>query len=172
MRAIEEYDGQATTHAALRLAPYHPVSCVLRNGRKSTFERSEWRIPGERMKMGEMHIVPLARQAVRIFCELEPRTEGGRYVFPAIGKRDRPLSENTLNAALRRLGYAKKERTAHGFRSIASTLLNEQGWHRNLIAMQLAHKERSNVRVAYTPAQRFKEHRNFRRPRSSLLAQF
>lgn len=166
LRAIEDYDGQATTHAALRLAPYLFVRPgELRAAEWSEFdlERSEWRIPGERMKMGEMHIVPLARQAVRIFCELQPRTGGGRYVFPAIGKRDRPLSENTLNAALRRLGYAKEEMTAHGFRSIASTLLNEQGWHPDLIELQLAHKERNKVRAAYNRAQRLDERRKMMR---------
>jgi integrase len=162
LRAIEDYDGQATTHAALKLAPYVFVRPgELRAAEWSEFEldRREWRIPAKRMKMGELHIVPLAQQAVDILRELQPRTGSGRYAFPAIGKRERPMSENTLNAALRRLGYAKEEMTAHGFRSIASTLLNEQGWNPDLIELQLAHKERNKVRAAYNRAQRLEERR-------------
>ena len=166
VRAIEDYDGQATTHAALKLAPYVFVRPgELRAAEWSEFDldRSEWRIPAERMKMREAHIVPLARQALEILRELHKRTGEGRFVFPAIGKRERPLSENTLNAALRRLGYAKDEMTAHGFRTIASTLLNEQGWHPDLIELQLAHKERNKVRAAYNRAQRLEERRKMMR---------
>ena len=166
MRAIEDYDGQATTHAALKLAPYVFVRPgELRAAEWSEFDldRSEWRIPAERMKMREAHIVPLARQALEILREVHKRTGEGRFVFPAIGKRERPLSENTLNAALRRLGYAKDEMTAHGFRTIASTLLNEQGWHPDLIELQLAHKERNKVRAAYNRAQRLEERRKMMR---------
>ena len=166
MRAIEEYDGQATTHAALKLAPYVFVRPgELRAAEWSEFDldRSEWRIPAERMKMREAYIVPLARQALEILREVHKRTGEGRFVFPAIGKRERPLSENTLNAALRRLGYAKDEMTAHGFRSIASTLLNEEGWHPDLIELQLAHKERNKVRAAYNRAQRLEERRKMMR---------
>ena len=166
MRAIEDYDGQATTHAALKLAPYVFVRPgELRAAEWSEFDldRSEWRIPAERMKMGETHIVPLARQVLEILGEVHKRTGEGRFVFPAIGKRERPLSENTLNAALRRLGYAKDEMTAHGFRTIASTLLNEQGWHPDLIELQLAHKERNKVRAAYNRAQRLEERRKMMR---------
>ena len=166
VRAIEDYDGQATTHAALKLAPYVFVRPgELRAAEWSEFDldRSEWRIPAERMKMGETHIVPLARQVLEILGEVHKRTGEGRFVFPAIGKRERPLSENTLNAALRRLGYAKDEMTAHGFRTIASTLLNEQGWHPDLIELQLAHKERNKVRAAYNRAQRLEERRKMMR---------
>ena len=162
LRAIEDYDGQATTQAALKLAAYLFVRPgELRGAEWSEFdlERNEWRIPAERMKMGEMHIVPLARQPLEILRELQARTGEGRFVFPAIGKRERPLSENTLNAALRRLGYSTNEMTSHGFRSIASTLLNEQGWHPDLIELQLAHKERNKVRAAYNRAQRVEERR-------------
>jgi integrase len=86
-----------------------------------------WRIPAERMKMREAHIVSLARQSVDILRALQPITGCQRYVFPAIGGGGRPLSENTLNGAIRRLGYSGDEMTSHGFRSMASTLLNEQG---------------------------------------------
>ena len=166
MRAIEDYDGQATTHAALKLAPYvfvRPGELRAAEWYEFDLDRSEWRIPAERMKMREAHIVPLARQALEILREVHKRTGEGRFVFPAIGKRERPLSENTLNAALRRLGYAKDEMTAHGFRTIASTLLNEQGWHPDLIELQLAHKERNKVRAAYNRAQRLEERRKVMR---------
>ncbi len=119
----------------------------------------EWRIPAERMKMGETHIVPLSRQAVAILRELRHITGNGRFVFPAIGGGGRPLSENTLNGGLRRLGYSGDQMTAHGFRSIASTLLNERGVNPDLIELQLAHAERNRVRAAYNRAQRLAERR-------------
>lgn len=90
---------------------------------------------------------------------MQPLTGSGRYCFPALGPGIRPLSDNTLNAALRRLGYSGDEHTAHGFRSMASTLLNEQGWHPDLIELQLAHAERNKVRAAYNKAQRLAERR-------------
>src|SRR6185312_862340 len=114
----------------------------------------EWRIPGERMKMGEQHIVPLAPQSVTILRELQPLTGSGRHLFPSIRSRERPISENTLGAALRRMGYSKDEMTAHGFRAMASTLLNEQGFPPDVIELQLAHAERNKVRAAYSRAQR------------------
>jgi integrase len=162
LQAIEGYDGQRTTHAALRIAPYVFVRPgELRAAEWSEFdlERAEWRIPSERMKMGELHIVPLASQVVQILRDLRKHTSGGRYVFPAIGGQPRPLSENTLSAALRRIGYTADVMTAHGFRSTASTLLNELGWNPDLIELQLAHKERNKVRAVYNRAQRLAERR-------------
>jgi integrase len=162
MRAISDYDGQRTTHAALRLAPYvfvRPGELRGAEWSEIDLDSAEWRIPAARMKMREQHIVPLSRQVVGILKELRTLTGEGRYVFPAIGPRERPMSENTLAAALRRLGYAKEEMSAHGFRTLASTLLNEQGWHPDLIELQLAHKERNKVRAAYNRAQRLAERR-------------
>jgi integrase len=162
LRAIEGYEGQAATHAALRIAPYvfvRPGELRAAEWSEVDFDAAEWRIPGKRMKMGEQHIVPLARQAIAILRELQPLTSSGRYCFPALGPGVRPLSDNTLNAALRRLGYSGDEHTAHGFRSMASTLLNEQGWHPDLIELQLAHAERNKVRAAYNKAQRLAERR-------------
>lgn len=89
--------------------------------------------------------------------ELQPLTGGSRYVFPGARTNGRPMSENTVNAALRRLGYGSNEMTGHGFRSMASTLLNEQGWHRDAIERQLAHTERDNVRAAYNYAEHLPE---------------
>lgn len=162
MRAIASYDGQRTTHAALRLAAYlfvRPGELRGAEWQEIDLENSEWRVPAERMKMREQHNVPLPQQAVAILKELHGLTGGGRYVFPAIGPQARPMSENTLGAALRRLGYSSEEMTAHGFRTLASTLLNEQGWHPDLIELQLAHKERNKVRAAYNRAQRLAERR-------------
>jgi integrase len=164
LRAIDGYDGQPTTAAALKLAPYVFVRPTeLRAAEWSEFmldgEQPEWRIPAERMKMREAHIVPFARQSVRILRELRPITGHQRYVFPAIGGGGRPLSENTLNGGLRRLGYSGDQMTAHGFRSMASTLLNEQRVHPDLIELQLAHAERNTVRAAYNRAQRLAERR-------------
>lgn len=163
LRAIDGYDGQPTTAAALKLAPYVFVRPgELRAAEWQEFSldpQAEWRIPAERMKMGEAHIVPLSRQAVAILRELRPITGNGRFVFPAIGGGGRPLSENTLNGALRRLGYPSDQMTPHGFRSIASTLLNERGVNPDLIELQLAHAERNKVRAAYNRAQRLAERR-------------
>jgi integrase len=111
------------------------------------------------MKMKEQHIVPLARQSVEILRELQLLTGSGRLVFPSIRSADRPLSENAITAALRRMGYSGDEMTWHGFRTIASTCLNELGWNPDLIELQLAHAERNDVRGAYNRAQRLTERR-------------
>lgn len=123
------------------------------------FEVSEWRIRAEKMKMRVTHIVPLSVQAISILEELYPLTGDGKYVFPSIRSPKRPMSENTVLAALRRLGYSKAEMTGHGFRSMAATLLNEQGWNRDAIERQLAHAERNNVRAAYNYAEYLPERR-------------
>jgi integrase len=120
---------------------------------------AEWRIPAKRMKMREQHIVPLSRQAVALLRELHTVTGPGKYVFPSAVHADRPISENTVNASLRRLGFPGEEMTGHGFRSMASTCLNEQGWSPDVIELQLAHAERDEVRGAYTRAQRLADRR-------------
>ena len=162
MRAIHGYSGHLVTALALKLAPLVFVRPgELRAAEWSEFDlpNAEWRIPGARMKMGEPHIVPLSRQALAILRELEPLARGGRYLFPSLRTRDRPMSDNTINAALRRLGYTSDEQTGHGFRSMASTLLNEQGFPPDVIELQLAHAERNKVRAAYNKAQRLPERR-------------
>jgi integrase len=121
---------------------------------------AEWRIPAARMKMGEQHIVPLARQALEILRELHPFTGPDGFVFPQARSPSRPISGNTLGAALRTLGFSADQHSAHGFRSTASTLLNESGmWHPDAIERQLAHGERNKVRVAYNSAQHLVERR-------------
>jgi len=102
------------------------------------------------MKMGRPHRVPLARQAIQVIRELKEITGNGEFLFHAINSVKRPMSDNTLNSALRRLGYTKSEVTAHGFRTTASTLLNEMGrWNPDAIERQLAHQEQNEVRNAY-----------------------
>src|SRR5690606_19395229 len=138
--------GQPVTHAALRLAPLvflRPGELRHAEWSEINFDAAEWRIHGARMKMREAHIVPLPQQAVQILRDLLPLTGVSRYVFPSLRSRERPMSENTINAALRRLGYGQEEMTGHGFRSMASTCLNEQGWNSDLIELQLAHAERN-----------------------------
>ena len=123
------------------------------------FSKAEWRIPAERMKMKEQHIVPLARQSLEILDALKRVTGNTPLLFPSIRTATRPMSDNTVNAALRRLGYSKEELTGHGFRSMASTLLNELGWNRDAIERQLAHGERNAVRAAYNFAEFLPERR-------------
>ncbi len=109
--------------------------------------------------MRDAHIVPLSRQAISILRELQPLTGRGRFVFPGARTNGRPMSENTINAALRRMGFTRDQHTGHGFRSMASTLLNEQGWNRDAIERQLAHTERDGVRAAYNRAQHLPDRR-------------
>jgi integrase len=105
------------------------------------------------MKTRRPHIVPLSTQAVGILKELKPLTGGGRYVFPSLRTSKRPMSNNTVLAALRRMGYAKEEMSGHGFRAMASTVLHEQGWKSGVIERQLAHAERNSVKAAYNYAE-------------------
>lgn len=160
LRAMDNYQGSFVTKCALRLAPLVFVRPgELRRAEWSEFnlEAAEWRIPAEKMKMRVTHIVPLSTQAVAILRELHSYTGDGQYVFPGVRSNKRPMSENTIIAALRRLGYEKDEMTGHGFRSMASTILNEQGWHRDAIERQLAHSERNSVRAAYNYAEHIPE---------------
>jgi integrase len=164
LRALDGYKGHPTTEAALKLAPLLFVRPgELRAARWEEFtlegDSPEWRIPAERMKMRELHIVPLSKQAVAILTELRPITGPSGCVFPSLRDPNRPMSDNALTAALRRIGYTGDEMTVHGFRTIASTLLNERGWHPDLIELQLAHMERNDVRAAYNKAQRLAERR-------------
>lgn len=162
LRSIESYEGFFPTKCALRLAPLlfvRPGELRHAEWSEFDFEKAEWRIPAHKMKMREMHIVPLATQAIAILQELQPYTGNEKYLFPSIRSLQRPMSENTINGALRRLGYTSDEMTAHGFRSMASTLLNEQGWNRDAIERQLSHGERNKIRAAYNYAEYLPERR-------------
>lgn len=162
LRALDGYEGSFVTRSALKLAPLVFVRPgELRKAQWSEFnlDDKEWRIPAERMKMRSPHLVPLSDQAVAILRDLHPLTGNGALVFPGVRSANRPMSENTVNAALRRLGYASEDMTGHGFRSMASTILNEQGWNRDAIERQLAHSERNDVRAAYNYAEHLPERR-------------
>jgi integrase len=154
LRAIDGFDGQPTTHTALRLAPYvfvRPGELRQAEWDEFDFDTAVWSIPAKKMKMRRAHRVPLARQAVAILRDLREITGEGRWLFPSVRTSARPISENTLNAALRRLGYGTEEICVHGFRGMASTRLNEMGrWSPDAIERQLAHQEANAVRRAYT----------------------
>lgn len=162
LRAVWSYEGYLPTRCALRLAPYLFVRPgELRHAEWSEFDLNsrEWRIPAQKMKSRELHIVPLASQSMEVLRELLPLTGRGKYLFPSIRSAARPMSDNTVLGALRRLGYTGNQMTGHGFRSMASTLLNEQGWHKDAIERQLAHGERNKVRAAYNYAEHLPERR-------------
>jgi integrase len=162
LRATDGYTGRLTTVTALKLAPLVFVRPgELRNAEWSEFDLDAgiWRIPAARMKMKAAHLVPLSTQAVEVLRNLHPLTGDGTLVFPAIGKSGRPMSENTVNQALRRMGYDKADMTGHGFRSMAATRLNEMGWNADAIERQLAHAESNKVRAAYTHAAQYLDER-------------
>lgn len=174
MRAIWDYRGHAPTVLALRIAPL----VFLRPGElrqgvwgEIDLDAAEWRIPADRMKMRTPHIVPLSRQAVELLRELEPHTGGSphNFLFPSIRTRRRPMSDNTIGAALRKLGFTSDMQTAHGFRTTASTLLNEAGFNRDWIERQLAHSERDGVRAAYNYAEWLPERRRMMQAWADLL---
>ena len=170
LRAIDAYAGFFVTKCALRLAPLvfvRPGELRRAQWPEIDLDVAEWRIPAARMKMREPHLVPLSRQAVDILRELEHLTKGvtsikldaPSFVFPSARSSERPMSENAVLAALRRMGYTKDEMTGHGFRSMASTLLHEQGWNHQVIERQLAHAERNAVSAAYNFAEHLPERR-------------
>lgn len=119
---------------------------------------AEWRIPPHKTKMRRAHFVPLSRQALEIIGTIEYDASFSRCLFPSLRSVDRPMSENTINAALRRLGYTQDEMTGHGFRAMASSLLNEMKlWHPDAIERQLAHADRNAVRRAYARGEYWEE---------------
>ncbi len=161
LRAIDGFDGQPATCAALKLmALLAPRPGELRLARWQEFEldAATWTIPAARTKMRREHRVPLPRQAIEVLRELHGLTGRGELVFPSVRSMLRPISENTLNAALRRMGYGPDEVTAHGFRSTFSTIANESGkWNGDAIERALAHIENNDVRRAYLRAEYWEE---------------
>lgn len=153
LRAVDLFDGQLTTKAALRLLPLvftRPGELRMAEWREFDLANALWVIPAARTKMRRDHEVPLARQAVAILTELHALTGRGRLVFPGLRTVERPISENTLNASMRRMGYSNEDVTAHGFRATASTLLNQSGkFSPDAIERALAHQDPDAVRRAY-----------------------
>jgi integrase len=142
LRGIEGFNGQPLTQLALRLTPHVFVRPgELRRAEWPEFDLNAaiWSIPAEKMKMRNVHVVPLSRQAVELLRSAHALSASQQYVFSSLYPGNRPMSENTINAALRRIGYAGTEMTAHGFRAMASTLLNESGkWSVDAIERALA----------------------------------
>lgn len=153
LRACDSYQGTFVTHCALRLAPMlfvRPGELRKAEWAEMDLDRGEWNIPASRMKMRQSHLVPLAAQAVAILRELHALTGGGRFVFPGARTNGRPMSDNAILAALRRMGYAKHEMSGHGFRAMARTILDEVlGVRPDLIEHQLAHAVRDPNGRAY-----------------------
>ncbi len=162
LRAIDGYEGTPVAKSALKLAPLvfvRPGELRHAEWIEIDLDNAEWRILAEKMKMKDPHIVPLSSQAVEVLCEILPITGQGRYVFPSVRTNSRPMSENTVLAALRRMGFTKEEMSGHGFRAMASTVLHEQGWPSDIIELQLAHAERNSIKAAYNHAQHLPERR-------------
>jgi len=161
MRAIDGYAGHSITKIALEMSAHmfvRPGELRQAEWSELDFDRALWVLPAEKMKMRRPHRVPLSRQVLALFDGLKPLTGHGRYVFPSFHTPRRPMSENTVNTALRRLGYAQDEMTAHGFRAMAATLLNEMSiWNADAIERQLAHMENNGVRRAYTRGEYWEE---------------
>ncbi|MEO1043632.1 MAG: integrase arm-type DNA-binding domain-containing protein [Pseudomonadota bacterium] len=161
LRAIDEFDGQRTTQIALRLlALLYPRPGELRNATWAEFDLDSklWSISAERMKMRRLHRVPLPKAAVEQLEELKAITGNHEFILPSLRSWRRPMSDNTLNAALRRMGFSKEEMTAHGFRASFSTMANESGlWHPDAIERALAHVDDNEVRKAYNRAEHWGE---------------
>ena len=162
MRAIDGYEGSGVVRCALKLSALTflrpgEIRCGLWSG--IDFSAAEWRLGAEEMKMKRPHIVPLSRQALEVLRQLHGFSGQGKYLFPSIRTLARPMSDMTIGAALRALGYSGDVMTPHGFRAMANSLLAEQGWSVDAIERQLAHAERNKVRAAYHRSEHLDERR-------------
>ena len=160
LRAIDGFDGWPTTRAALQFSALtfaRPGEVRGAKRAEINFEKALWRIPPERTKMRRPHDVPLSRQAIAVLREIWPVAEMSDLIFPSTRSFRRPLSDNAFNAALRRMGYGQEEMTAHGFRSTASTILNENGFNPDVIEAALGHQESNSIRRAYNRATYWRE---------------
>ena len=161
--AIYGYDGDFKTLCALKLLPL--LMCRTGELRHAEWDEIDfddllWRIPGSKMKMGRDHLVPLSKQAVDILQSLKTVSGHTKYLFPGRRSVNRVMSDNTINAALRYMGFSRDEMTGHGFRSLASTRLNELGFRGDIIEKQLAHEENNAVRKVYNRAEYLDERRD------------
>lgn len=175
LRAIDAFDGWPTIRLALQFSALTFARPGEIRGAKRgefNFEKSVWRIPGERTKTRRPHDVPLSRQALAVLNEVWPISEGGDLVFPAITSLSKTLSENAFNASLRRMGFAQDEMTAHGFRATASTLLNEREFNPDVIEAALAHQHANTVRRVYNRAGYWKERVALMQTWADLLDEF
>jgi integrase len=171
LRSIDNYRGEVTTKVAMQMLAYtFQRTKEIRFAEWSQFDLDGalWRIPAEVMKMREAHIVPLSKQIISILQELKTLTGNGTLLFPSTTNRSRPISENTVTYALARMGF-KGRMTGHGFRSVASTILNEQGYRHDVIERQLAHSEQNQVRAAYNRAEYLPERKKMMQEWASYL---
>jgi integrase len=153
--ALEDYDGWPILQAAFQfliLTMCRPGDVRHMKRTEVDFDKRLWRIPAERMKMRRPHDVPLSRQALAVLQTVWPLNEEHELVFPSLRSHKQPLSENAFNSVLRNMGYTKHEATAHGFRSTASTILNERGYDDDVIEATLAHQDDNEVRRIYNRA--------------------
>ena len=160
LRGIEEYTGHYIVKQALRVGLYTFTRSIELRGMEwdeVDFDRREWRIPNGRMKMRKPHIVPLSDQVLAILKEIKEFETPSKFVFPSVVNNVNILSENTLNQAIRRLGYTKEQLCYHGFRGTCTTLLYETGWPTDMVERQLAHVQTNQVRAAYDHAQYIEE---------------
>lgn len=162
MRAIDSMDGSPVVVAATKLSPLlfvRPGELRKARWNEIDLDNRVWNIPAERMKARRPHAVPLCDQAVAILEELAPfsRHSPESYVFPSIRTNRTPMSENTVNVALRRIGFTGDQQTAHGFRHMASTRLHEMGWPSHVVEKQLAHKDSNQIRAVYNKAEYWPE---------------
>ncbi len=175
MTSIDEYDGWPTLRAAIQfvaLTMTRPGEVRYMRRSEIVWQKSTWIVPAERMKMRRPHDVPLSRQALAVLREVWDLSEGDGFVFPSIRSVRRPLSENAMNSALRRMGYTKEQVCAHGFRSSASTILNERGFNPDVIEVALAHQDDDEARRAYNRAKYWKERVKLLQDWADLLDEF
>jgi integrase len=153
LRAIDAYSGHKITRLAMQVSPHvmaRPGELRMAEWSEFDIDNAVWKIPAERMKMRRPHQIPLSRQVLAYLEELFALTGPNGFVFPAFHTSRRPMSENTMNQAFRRMGYATGEVTAHGLRTTASTLLNESGkWSPDAIERSLAHADANSIRGVY-----------------------
>lgn len=154
LRAIDGLEGQPAIAYAMKMAPHlfvRPSELRYAEWAEIDCENAIWTIPETKTKMRREHKVPLSKQTLEMLDELRAMTGDGMFLFPGARSPMRPISDNTMNAVLRRLGYDKTQMTAHGFRAMAATLLNEIGiWNPDAIERQLAHQDSNSIRRAYT----------------------
>lgn len=175
MVSIDEYDGWPTVRAALQLIALtmtRPVEIRLMRRSEIVWPKATWRIPAERMKMRRPHDVPLSKQALAVLRGIWALSEGDGLVLPSVRSAVKPLSENAMNSALRRMGYTKDEMCPHGFRSSASTILNERGFDENVIEAALAHQDEDEVRRAYNRAKYWPQRVTLLQSWADLLDEF
>lgn len=160
LQAISGYQGDVVTRAALKLSALtfvRPGELRHMEWKEIVWIKEIWMIPSPKMKIKKDHTVPLSKQALAVLRELHQFTGEGKYVFPSMRSSTRAMSNNTVLAALRRMGFRKEEMTPHGFRAMASTTLHEHGWDHELIELQLAHGRKDKVAAAYDRSKRLPE---------------